>query len=275
MTIREQARAGLPLSCPVIDAHTHIGDYQLSGWHQKHDRTDMDSVLSDNARMGSDCMVTIPHPIITGHMQRANEISAETVVRYAGRVYAYIAVVPTCGMDAVRQELKKYATNPAFLGLKFLPGYYHGALTAPEYQYAMDFADEMGCPILCHVWGRDPRHEDIEAALQVRHHMKFIIAHQGGGAARYTDLAVPIVRGHENAYMELCGSMDNAYGVEDIVEMVGEDRVIFGTDGINLDPKYEIGKVALSPLDDEVKKKIFAQNYLRILQDSQMGKILL
>ena len=38
MTIREEAFAGLPISCPVIDAHTHIGPYHMSGWHQKYDR---------------------------------------------------------------------------------------------------------------------------------------------------------------------------------------------------------------------------------------------
>lgn len=273
MTIRDEAFLGKPLSCPVIDAHTHILPYQLSGWHQKYDRTPTDKVLEDVARLGIDCIVTIPHPIVQGRMEEANRISAEAITRHTGKIYAYIAVVPTCGMDAVKKELATYREHPGFVGLKFLPGYYHGALTAPEYQYAMDFADEMGCPILCHVWADDPKHSDIEAALKTRHNMKFIIAHQGGGESRYTTIAAPIVTGYENAYMELCGSMDNQLGVEDIVDMVGEDKVIFGTDAINLDPKYEFGKVALSPLCDSVKRKIFAKNYLSLLQGSAMGQI--
>ena len=56
-------------------------------------------------------------------------------------------------------------------------------------------------------------------------------------------------------------------------DMAGEDKVIFGTDAINLDPKYELGKVAFSPLSDAVKKKIFAENYLKVLQYSRMGTI--
>jgi predicted TIM-barrel fold metal-dependent hydrolase len=73
--------------------------------------------------------------------------------------------------------------------------------------------------------------------------------------------------------MEICGSLDNALPLEAIVELVGEDKVIFGTDAINLDPKYELGKVAFAPLSDETKKKIFAGNYLKLLETSQMGKI--
>ena len=57
------------------------------------------------------------------------------------------------------------------------------------------------------------------------------------------------------------------------MDMVGEDKVIFGTDAINLDPKYELGKVAFSTLSDDTKKKIFATNYLQVIKYSQMGKI--
>ena len=275
MTIRDEVYSGLPISCPIIDAHTHIGAYHLSAWHQKYDRTPTEHVVKDLAKLGIDCIVTIPHQIIQGRMEEANRISVEAIKNFPAKVYAYIAVVPTCGMDAVKRELEKYSKMDGFLGLKFLPGYYHGALTVPEYQYAMDFANEMRCPILCHIWGRDPKHSDIEDALKKRHNMKFIIAHQGGGGAKYTRIAAPIVSGYENCYMELCGSMDNQLPVEALVEMMGEDRVIFGTDAINLDPKYELGKVAFSPLSDDVKKKIFAENFLRLLEKSQLGHICL
>jgi predicted TIM-barrel fold metal-dependent hydrolase len=177
-------------------------------------------------------------------------------------------------MDAVKKELETYGDNPAFLGLKFLTGY-HGDLLQPEYEYAMDFADEMGCPVLCHEYGNIPDRKEFVEALKTRHNMKLLIAHQGGGFATDTRACAPIIRDHENAYMEICGSLDNAFPVEAIVELAGEDKVIFGTDAINLDPKYELGKVAFSPLPEEIKKKIFAENYLKVLQYSQMGNIIL
>ena len=110
-------------------------------------------------------------------------------------------------------------------------------------------------------------------ALSTRHNMKLLIAHQGGGFAADTHDCAPIIRDHENAYMEICGSLDNSLPVETIVDMAGEDKVLFGTDAINLDPKYELGKVAFSRLPDDIKKKLFATNYLKVLQYSQMGNI--
>jgi len=272
MTIRDQAFAGLPLSCPVIDAHTHIGAYHMSGWHQKYDRVDTGLVLEDLARLGIDCIVTAPHVLVQERMEEANRIAAEAAARYPGKVYGYISIVPPCGMAAVKQELEKYAGDPRFLGLKFLTGY-HGNLLQPEYAYAMDFADEMGCSVLCHEYGNIPDRREFVKALKTRHRMQLIIAHQGGAFAADTRDCAPIIRDHENAYMELCGSLDNALTVEAIVALTGEDKVIFGTDAISLDAKYELGKVAFSPLEDRAKEKIFAGNYLALLQDSQMGKI--
>lgn len=272
MTIREEAFAGLPLSCPVVDAHTHIGPYHMSGWHQKYDRVDTGLVLEDLTRLGIDCIVTAPHPMVQERMEEANRMAAEMAIQYPGKVYGYISIVPSCGMDAVKKELETYRENPAFLGLKFLTGY-HGDLLQPEYEYAMDFADEMGCPVLCHEYGNIPNRAEFVEALKTRHTMKLLIAHQGGGFAADTRACAPIIRDHENAYMEICGSLDNSLPVEAIADMVGEDKVIFGTDAINLDPKYELGKVAFSPLTDDVKKKIFAENYLKVLQYSQMGTI--
>ena len=273
MTIRDEILAAKPLSCKVIDAHTHVGAYDLSGWHQKHDAIDIASVLEYNDRLGIDCMVTTPHPLVIGKMDEANRISERLIAEFEGKIYAYIAVIPSCGLDAVKRELARCSGIKGFLGLKFLPGYYHGDLTAREYQYAMDFANEVGCPVLCHVWENGPAHSDIADAVRNRQNMKFIIAHQGGGYPHCTRSASDIVRNNPNVYLELCGSMDNQYSIRKIVELAGEDKVIFGTDGINLDPKYELGRVALATVSDDVKRKILAENYLKLLKTSQLGSI--
>ena len=265
-------------SCPgaafrIIDAHTHIGPCHLSGWHQRAASVPVESMLQTCARLGIGSIVTAPHPLLQGHMEEANRLCAQNVARFPGRVYGYISVVPRCGLAAVKNEIGTYAGKPGFVGLKFLPGYYHGALTAPEYAYAMDFANEAKCPVLCHIWDDDPHLSDVEAALRTRRGMRFILAHQGGGHSAETDRAARLLQTYENVFMELCGSLENHYGVEDIVALAGEDRVIFGTDQINLDPKYELGRVLFAPLTDRVKQKIFAENFLSLLGDSQLDRI--
>ena len=273
MTVFERAFDSFSPGCRIIDAHTHICPYNLSGWHQQYSHTDTKTVVDEFEKLGIDCIVTAPHPLVGGFMEDANRICAESLELFPGKVYGYISVVPLCGMEAIKRELELYSHKKGFVGLKFLPGLYHGALNAPEYAYALDFADEAHCPVLCHVWADDPKLNDISAALKNRRNLKFIIAHQGGGYSKETDRAVKIIKEYPNAYLELCGSLENNYGVEDIVALAGEDGVIFGTDQINLDPKYELGRVAFAPIEDRVKEKIFAKNFLKLMTDSELDRI--
>ncbi len=272
MTIREEAFAGMPVSCRVIDVHTHLCPYHMEGWHQKYDRTGTAEILEDMKRLGINAIVTAPHPMIQERMEEANRIAKEAAERFPGIVYGHISIVPACGMDAVKEEIRKYGNDPAFVGFKFLTGY-HGDIRQPEYEYALDFAEETACPVLCHEWNNSPDRRGFAEVLEKRHRLKLIVAHQGGGSAADTDAYLPVIRSYENAYMELCGSLFNRYPVEQLAEMAGADRLIFGTDSINLDTKYEFGRVAFSLLDDEDKKKVFAGNFLRILAGSSMGKI--
>lgn len=174
----------------------------------------------------------------------------------------------------VRAAIAKYSTRQGFIGFKFLPGY-HGPLACTEYDYALDFAAEAGCPVLCHVWGGTPSLSDVERAVKMRPGLKLMMAHQGGGDPEHTDAYTTLMKDYPNLVMEICGSLFNRYSMEDYVALAGEDRIVFGTDQINLDPRFDLGQVIFSTLSDDVKKKILAENFLRLLEVSRLGGIAL
>jgi predicted TIM-barrel fold metal-dependent hydrolase len=78
---------------------------------------------------------------------------------------------------------------------------------------------------------------------------------------------------YPNLYMETCGSLHNNYSMEDYVRLAGEDRLIYGSDMINLDPRFDLGQVIFSTVDEETKKKILSQNFLKLLEGSHLGAI--
>ena len=272
MTIKQEAYLGKPISAFIVDAHTHISPYYLNGWYQNPDRISNSSVIEIIDRLGIDCIVTAPHSIILGMMTYANEIAAAAVKEYPGRIYGYISICPVEGLSAVKAQLKKYGKHTGFLGFKFLPGY-HGSLGQPEYQYAADFANEASCPVLIHTWANDPPLAEVRKLAEARPHMKLLCAHQGGGSAELSRKLANIMKQQPNIYMEICGSLSNTMALEDLVEIAGEDHVIYGSDMINLDPRYDLGRVVFAPLPDSIKKKLLSQNFLSLLDTSQMGKI--
>lgn len=272
MTIRDEAFHGRPISAFVVDAHTHLSPYYMSGWYESPHETATSAVVAGMDRLGINCIVTAPHPLVMGMMRVANKAAADAIRDFPGRIFGYISVCPGEGLDAVREELAQYGRDPGFLGLKFLSGY-HGSLTQLEYQYAADFANEAACPVLTHTWSNSPPLSEVRQLAEKHPRMKLMCAHQGGGDAGLSRELAGAISRLPNLYMELCGSLANPLAVEDLVELAGEGRVIYGSDSINLDVRYDFGRVVFSPLGDEVKKKLLSGNFLSLLQTSQMGRI--
>ena len=272
MTIRDEAFEGLPLSVPVIDAHTHLLGYYYTGWYSAFQETS--DVIALMGHLGIDAIVTAPHSLILGDSRATNKAAHDAAVTFPGRVYGYIFIYPGDDMDTVREIIARYAPDPCFVGFKFLPGY-HGPLTAPAYEYAMDYAAEHQCPVLTHLWGESPGARDIARIAGQRPDLKLLAAHQGGGSADCTDAIAEVMRDHPNVSMEICGSLFNTYSLEEMVDLVGDDRIIYGSDLINLDPRYDLGQVVFSTLPDTSKRKILAGNFLRQLEGSALGRITL
>ena len=272
MTIRDEAFAGQPVSAFVVDAHTHLGPYYMSGWYEAPAATSTAAVIQSLDRLGIDCIVTAPHMLVMGVMQAANEAAQAAIDEHPGRIYGYISICPGEGLEAVKAELEKYRRHPGFVGLKFLPGY-HGSLRQKEYGYAADFANEMGCVVLTHTWAGDPPLSEVEKLARAHPRLKLLCAHQGGGAADLSRQLGAIMKRQPNLYMETCGSLSNPLSIEDLVEIAGEDRVVYGSDLINLDVRYDFGRVVFSPLPDSVKVKVLSGNFLPLLSGSQMGRI--
>ena len=272
MDIRDEAYMGKPISALVVDAHTHLGPYYQNGWYQVPSETTTAAVISSMDHLGIDCIVTAPHFLIAGMMKTANSAAEAAIAEYPGRIYGYISVCPGEGMDTVKEQITKYGKHPGFVGFKFLPGY-HGSLNQPEYKYAAAFANETGAVVLTHTWGNNPPLSEVESLSADYPRMKLLCAHQGGGEAGLSRKLSKIMERCPNLYMETCGSLINSLAMEDFVDMVGEDRVIYGSDMINLDPRYDFGRVVFSPLQDKVKKKLLSGNYLSLLKGSQMGQI--
>ena len=272
MSYSDLALAGQPLPCQIIDAHTHICPNFSDGFEQKKDKIDLAEHIKLMDQLGMDCIVTAPHGFNHGYVEEANMAVAVGHDRFPGRVYGYFSIVPYRGIDVIRQEFAKYQNHPAFVGIKLLPGY-HGHLDQKEYEYALDFADEASCPVLVHLWDDDPPLSQMVDILDRHHNLQLLFGHQGGGYAEQTQRCIPIVQNYENAYIEICGSFNNTCSADDMVQMFGADRVIFGTDSISHDPKYEFGWVVFSQMSDEEKAMVFGGSFLNTMKHSQLSRI--
>lgn len=271
MGIVNDVRAGKPIPVPVIDTHVHLYESSGGGLHQGLRTLEETMKLMDD--IGVDILVTAPTIFNTGRCELANAQAVDAIARYPGRIYGNITVAPHDGADAVKALIRKYSKMEGFVGVKLLTGY-HGAPTRPEYAYAFEFAQECGCPVTLHFWEDEAiTHENIAETLERYPKVKIILAHQGGGVRHMTLKTAEMMKQCPRLYIDSCGSLWNRLGMDEIAAAVGEDRVVYGSDCWFGEPRFEIGRVVFSGLPEESMRKIFAENYLKILEGSQLGQI--
>jgi len=271
MGIVSEFKEGRPVPVPVIDTHTHLFEWAKNGLHQGIRTTAETINLMDD--LGVDAIVTSPMVMSTGDSNLANSQTVEAMAEYPGRVYGNLVVTPHDGASGVKEIIRRYSGIEGFVAMKILTGY-HGSPTRSEFAYALSFAQECGCPITFHYWENERiTHESVAEILEKYPRLKVILAHQGGGVRHQTLKTAELMRQCDRLYIDTCGSLWNRLGMDEIAEVVGADRMCFGSDIFYLDPRFEIGRIVFSGMTEESMKKIFAENYLRLLEGSQLGKI--
>lgn len=271
--IRKTALMGRAVKCMVIDTHVHLLPKNGGSNYWSND-SGVEKAIAAMDRLGIDCCVATTTDLM-GHCDLAviNGDMARIIDQWPGRVYGHIFVKPYDGLDVVKQQLELYSKNSGFVSIKFLTGY-HGSILQTEYQYALDFALEAKCPVMFHNWGEKYHTTlDVVQVMKRRPELKLISAHMGGGVANKTREYAEIMKDYPNMKMDIAGSVLQSMTMEDLVDLAGPDRWLFGSDASLHDPSYDFGKIVLSPLDDGIKKMILSENYLNLLKDSSLGHI--
>ncbi len=86
-----------------------------------------------------------------------------------------------------------------------------------------------------------------------------------GNTAEPRREAIAAARACPNVYLETCSTFRTPGVIEELVDGVGVDRVLFGSDMPLMDPRSQIGKIITARISDEAKQKILGGNAGRLL----------
>ena len=240
----------------IVDCHGHLGLWKDSFPF----KVEIEVIIQDMDRIGIDvvCLNKFNCPDI----KLANDDIGKAVKSYPDRVVGFAATVPSLGKENTEDELKRCFDELGFKGIKVHEGYdtfyLRDQVGLPEYQSAVEsiweFAAEKRCSVLCHGLITPEVAKRYPEAI-------FIIAHAGGDRRtvwRYAD--------QKNVYFDTAASSTLRGNIEWIVEKVGVERVLYGSDLPYANPAYRIGQVIGTRLKDEVLRKILGENMANILK---------
>ena len=249
------------MNSPVIDFHAHVGAW--GAYTASDDPKDYIRIM-DAAGIDKTCV----NSIWFGDTRRNNDLAHSFARDYPDR-FVFAAYVTPRYPDEAMRELERCFGELDAKFLKIYPTFLTKPIDHPSYFPIFDWCNERGIVLMCHSQkvfeGDYLTHPARFGELAVRYsRVKWVLAHSGN-AMMGQEESVKAAKGMSNMYLETCTSMAEHGTVEYLVDGVGEDRVLYGSDMPLLDARTMISRVATADISDEAKRKILGLNAVKLL----------
>lgn len=243
----------------IIDAHTHIEGLPGCPWL---DPPEMILGLMDEGGIDRAAVMTYVDAPMEHPKYDPVIYVREAITRYPDRLIGFIRLNP--GAPEAAYLLEKAILEWGFQGLKLHPYGYRQPPDSTETVNLLKIAARLGIPTLFHCG--DEEHTfplQIERAARLCPDAIMILGHMGGYF--HVHDAISVAERNPNVILET-SAMPRPQYIKEAVEVIGPDRVIFGSDGPGCDPRLEVFKVKRSGITGRTLEKILSQNFLRLLE---------
>jgi len=241
----------------VIDTHVHLGTSKFSGV-----RATEEDILGAMERHGVAASLVMPQPTledVTSVHRRIAEMSR----KHPGKIYGMVHLDPWTDEQTYRDEVRQCVEADGFAAIKLHPMGHNVSPLSPLCEKVYELAREYRIPVIVHTGLGTPFALPSLVIDPARRYpdVTFVLAH--AGFAIYTDEAVVAAKTCENLVLE--PSWCPTYAVRKMVDAVGADRVVMGSDHISNLP-VELVKYGSIGLSDAQMESIFWHNPKRIFR---------
>lgn len=220
----------------IVDAHAHWGPWFFS---MSTGDVALNSALLD--RFGIDVQLASAVEAIVydpecGNRALAAQLDAERRLRG-------LVVLDPRDPAGNAADLVRYAGDPRWVGAKIHTHYSRSPMTSGRLREAVALATEHSLPVLVHTWG-DEVVELAQVAADVPG-SRVIAGHMGATAWPRVPEAAAL---SDRIWFEPCWSAPEAGRIRFVVDAVGADRFVFGSDATLIDPSVTLGAIAAAEL---------------------------
>jgi predicted TIM-barrel fold metal-dependent hydrolase len=247
----------------VIDAHGHLGSW--FNFAIPDSSTEGLVAVMDRCGVATMC---VSHLLGVGPDARAgNALLLDELAKHPGRFYGYAVYDPHDPQSP--QRAADLLSRPGVIGLKLHPDTHEHPLDGPGYEPAFELVAEHGGLVLSHgqhhsAWS-DPAHF---ARVAPRYpSVQLLMGHAALFPSGFP-AAAEVAIDNENVTLEICGSRMTSRHLAWLVDTVGADRMVFGSDALFLDLRLGLGKVVLAPLAPADRDALLFGTITRLLNHS-------
>jgi predicted TIM-barrel fold metal-dependent hydrolase len=256
--LRDRAVRGEPLDdILVIDNHCHLGPH--GGFYQPNPSAG--GLVRTMDRIGIDQACVFSTLAITIDMSSGNDLSLAAAREFPERLLAYAAPDPH-QPERVRDELRRCLDLGA-RGIKLHTQFHDYPFDGPAYAPAFELADAHRLPLISHGVGSP---ETLRRVARSYPNSHLIVAHVGAGTSdTRQDGLLEVAATEPNVYVDTGTSTAPFGAFARVVEKVGPDKVLYGSDTPWMCFTHQIGRILLAMIPLDAKKRILGGNLARLL----------
>jgi predicted TIM-barrel fold metal-dependent hydrolase len=233
----------------IIDTHGHYGQwpFPIKTWEPEDIRRLFHRLGISKGIFSSSLGVTYDF----------REGNRELAEKFKGfpELLGYVTINPNYPGESI-VELDRYLDGPTFVGVKLHCMYTGVRVNSIGTLKVLEKVAEKGVPILIH----GSLTETMDACRKIPH-LKVIMAHQGSYGLRGQ---AHVLADFPQIHFDFCSTPKEQGKLRAALDVVGADRILFGSDVTLINLSYVLGIVKDTPLSVEEKEKILYKNAQRL-----------
>lgn len=252
----------------VYDAHGHSG-LHTRGWflRESDPETYLDVLVRHMDGNGVDTLFLSGEEALFGDVLPGNRKLEECAKPYPGRFRGYFVYNPLYKDELTKAVMDEFFSRDFWAGFKILPSYWRFKLNDPVFNPVWEYADEHHLPVLIHTWNDSWNPPSMLNEIAKKYpNAKFLLGHSGGGTPGRLE-SEQLALENPNVYLEFCGTFCSDRSLVKAYELLGSERIVFGSDTGAHNESYELSAFLSLPLPDRELIPALHGNMAKILKD--------
>lgn len=245
----------------IIDTHSHLGSFFQFPirWNSTVEIADLAKSLGIK-KMCISHLLGLSYDAETGNSLTLKAVNEQKDLFLFGGV-----IDPRWGEERIVSEYRRINSHVSMWN-EMHPALHHYSISGHGYRVALELIKANPKPVLFHTDQSDQYSKPglIEDLVKLYPDIPFIIGHSGNVIGGF-EIAVKIASKYENVYLDSAFSRNYMGLMKWIIEKIGADKILFGSDIPFLNGAAQVGKLYESDISEADREKIFHENAAKLL----------